>query len=311
MTQQDQHWAQQQERGAYWGLVLMFWLYRVGGRPLFGAVLYPVMAYFFLFGKVARTASLAFLQRAYRTGKSALTTEPGYWTSFRHMLAFGHAILDKLTVWMGKVDPARVAFPNREMLRARIREGQGGIILASHLGNQEICVALSQHTPDLKLNILVHTHHAANFNAFLRRSHTSGIEFLQVTEVGPDTAMLLKQKIEAGEYLAIVGDRVPVDFPQRVTRVPFMGEPAAFPQGPFILAALLKCPVYTLFCMREGNSYRIDVEPFAERIVLNRKQRDADLVAYVEQFAARLEDNALRYPLQWFNFFQFWDAANG
>lgn len=309
MKQQDQHWADQQERGAYWGLVLMLWLYRIGGRPLFAAVLYPVMAYFFLFGTAARSASLDFLRRTFATGKSTIVSRPGYWMSFRHLLSFGYAILDKVTIWLGEIDKTRVSFPNREMLRSRIREGKGGVILASHLGNQEICVALSQQTPDLKLNILVHTRHAANFNAFLCRTQTSGIQFLQVTDVGPDTAVLLKQKIDAGEYLAIVGDRIPVEFQHRVTRVPFMGEEASFPQGPFILAALLKCPVYTLFCMREGKGYRVDVDTFADRIVLDRKQREADLASYVSLYAARLEACALQYPLQWFNFFNFWRAA--
>lgn len=310
MTSQNQHWAKQQERGAYWGLIIMLWLYRIGGRPLFGAVLYPVMAYFFLFGKTARAASRDFLCRVYATGKSELNKRPGYWASFRHMLGFGYAILDKLTIWMGKIEQSRVDFPNREFLRARIKEGKGGIILASHLGNQEICCALSQQTPDLKLNILVYTQHAENFNAFLRRSDVAAaIEFMQVTSVGPDTAVLLKQKIDAGEYIAIVGDRIPVGFGHRVSVTRFLGSPAAFPQGPFILASLLKCPVYTLFCVREGHDYRVDVELFAEKLILNRKRREVDIKNYVELYATRLENYALRYPYQWFNFYNFWSVA--
>lgn len=306
----DEHWARQNERGAYWGLVLMFWLYRLGGQLLFGLVLYPVMVYFFVFGATARRASRLFLRRVYASGQSEFKIEPGYWHSFRHMLTFGYAILDKLAIWMGSIDNSRIHFPNREFLRARIREGRGGVILASHLGNLEICCALSQQTPDLKLNVLVHTRHAQNFNAFLQRTQpAAAINFLQVTDVGPDTAMLLKQKVDAGEFLAIVGDRIPVEFPHRVGVVPFLGAPARFPQGPFILASLLKCPVYTLFCMQQGKDYRVDVEPFDEQVVLNRKSREQDLQNYLESYVARLEACALRYPYQWYNFYNFWSEA--
>lgn len=313
MTQpQSQHWASQQERGAYWGLLLMLWLYRLGGRFLFTLVLYPVMAYFFLFARTARDASREFLLRAQQAGSPALPHPPGYWLVYRHLLTFGHAVLDKIAVWLGGIDSSRVEFPYRETLRAKIAEGRGGVILASHLGNLEICRAMSRQTPTLKLNILVHTRHAQKFNDLLRKVNPgSDLTFLQVTEVGPDTAMLLQQKIDAGEFLAIVGDRIPVADNKRMSTVMFLNHPAAFPQGPFILAALLKCPVYTLFCVQDNGHYRVDVEPFADQLVLQRKTRMADLERYIQQFATRLEQYALRYPLQWFNFFPFWNPENG
>ena len=304
------HWSNQREKGSYWGMVIMFWLYRLGGDFLFSVVLYPVMTYFFLFSVQARSASLDFLNRAHSQGSPVLETRPGFWHSYAHMMTFARTILDKIAVWVGAIKMNRIEFPDREYLRAKIKEGKGGIFLVSHIGNLEICRAISKQTPSLKLNILVHTHHAEKFNTLLAKVNPdSELSFLQVTEIGPDTAVLLKQKIDAGEFLAIVGDRVPVSQNRRVVKAPFLGELASFPQGPFILAALMKCPVYSLFCVKVGDKFRVEVAPFCELLQLRRKSREQDLQKYIESFACRLQQYAIDYPYQWFNFYKYWSDA--
>ena len=48
------------------------------------------------------------------------------------------------------------------------------------------------------------------------------------------------------------------------------------------------------------------LEPFAERVELPRKERDAALREYVRRYARRLEAHCLRVPYQWFNFYDYW-----
>jgi predicted LPLAT superfamily acyltransferase len=43
----------------------------------------------------------------------------------------------------------------------------------------------------------------------------------------------------------------------------------------------------------------------------NRKQRDADLENWVRQYAAQLEELLQKYPLQWHNFYMFWETERG
>ena len=104
----------------------------------------------------------------------------------------------------------------------------------------------------------------------------------------------------------IAGDRTSVTSPGRVIYSSFLGEPAAFSQGAFILASILDCPVYFLFCLKEKNNYRVIFEHVAETLKFSRKNRQASLTAVVDQYAKRLEHYCLAYPLQWFNFFNFW-----
>ena len=307
MSDSSGHWAKQKEAGSYLGLLIMFWAYRLGGRWLFTLLLYPVITYFFVCSRVAREASLEFLTRAFEAGSPVLTAKPGNRQSFAHFISFGRAVLDKIAVWMGGVSNQSVAFPNREYFRGQIATKKGGVILASHLGNLDICRYLSKQTPTLKLNIMVHTRHAQKFNELLNKVNSeTNINFVQVDTVGPDTAMLLKQKVDDGEFVAIVGDRIPIDDNARFLQVPFLGCDAGFPMGPFILAALLRCPVYTLFCIKHDGGYQVDVEFFAERLQLARKSREADLKGYIVQYAEILQRYSLQYPYQWFNFYRFW-----
>jgi predicted LPLAT superfamily acyltransferase len=186
------------------------------------------------------------------------------------------------------------------------------VLLGSHLGNMEVCCALAELRPQLRLNVLVHTQHAEQFNLLLDkvRNGPRKVELIQVTQLTPATAMLLNQRIEAGEFVAIVADRTPVAASDRFVTAPFLGREAPFPQGPFILAALLQCPVYSLMCPYRNGRYEISAELFAEKIVLPRRDRLGAIQAYAAQFSRLLEDHCRRAPLQWFNFYPFWNGTN-
>ena len=69
---------------------------------------------------------------------------------------------------------------------------------------------------------------------------------------------------------------------------------------------LLGCPVRLLFCLRQGKGWQLEIEDFAERVVLPRGSREAAMTEYAARYSARLEAFARRAPMQWYNFFDFW-----
>ena len=89
----------------------------------------------------------------------------------------------------------------------------------------------------------------------------------------------------------------------------FLGHPAPFPIGAYVLGAALKCPVFTMACTHEGDGYSVRMDAFAERIELPRGSRDAALAGYASQFAAWLERQVRLSPYDWFNFYPFWDQV--
>ncbi len=121
--------------------------------------------------------------------------------------------------------------------------------MGSHLGNLELCRALSSRHPDIKINALVFTEHAERFNAVLKAINPdSDLNLIQVNELGADTAIMLQQKVEQGEWVVIVGDLTSVTKEQRVVWADFLGKLAPFPQGPFILVSSAQSTrLYTLW----------------------------------------------------------------
>ena len=96
----------------------------------------------------------------------------------------------------------------------------------------------------------------------------------------------------------------------------FLGKPAAFPQGPFILAAALRAPVMLMFGIMQQRQLHIYCENFADPLILPRAQRLPALQDAVDRYAARLEHYSLLAPQDWVNFYDFWqhpadDAPEG
>jgi predicted LPLAT superfamily acyltransferase len=314
MSQSDQrnnssHWARLEERGVYVGLRIMLWTYRVLGRRGFSLLMYPVIGYFFIFDSEARRSSRAFLTRVHATplGRKTFIDKPGLRQSYHHFLSFGEAILDKLWAWAGGIGEDDIIYENREIFDELQLSGRGGLLIASHLGNMEVCRALGQLSLGLKLNVLVHTKHAPNFNRLLNQvGPASSVSLIQTTEVSPATAMMLHNRIAQGEFVVIVGDRTPVNQSPRQGWAPFFGQPAPFPQGPFILASILECPVQLIFCIKRAGQHHIIFENFSNLINIPRRNRTKILDECVATYATRLEYYCSKDPLQWFNFFDFW-----
>lgn len=303
------HWSQIQESGGIFGMKFMFFLYRWFGRWLFNIILYPVILYFFLNNKSARSASFDYLSRLQSQG--ALPKEKSITQlSFVHFLHFGRNLLDKLAAWSGAFNYTNVRFQHREEFLKMIDRGCGAMVMVSHLGNLEVCRALANESQRLKLNILVHTKHAEKFNRLMNDvDENNRLNLIQVTEFSPATAILLQEKLSQGEVIVIAGDRTPVDG-GRELEVDFLGAKAAFPQGPYILASLLKCPTYLMFCVRDQQGYKIFFERFSDLIKLRRKSREADMQQHAQLFANRLAHYAQQFPFQWNNFFMFWKEPN-
>ena len=297
----NSHWARIGERGSLSGLRFLGACDRILGRPLTHLMLYPVTAYFYFTHARARQASRGFL--------SAVGRKPSFSLSFAQFMQFSLSILDKVAAWH---DPKRfpLDFPQREMRAMAVAKGQGVLLLSAHLGNLELARALSTLIPGIKVNALVYTDNAQNINAMLEKtSEAYAARLIYVQEIGPGTTLMLREKIARGEVVVIVGDRTPVAEHSPTVRAPFLGRPAPFAIGPYVLAHVLECPVYLFFCIQQGAGYTICLEPFAERIRLPRQERLAAAAAWAERYAARLGDYASRFPLQWYNFYDFWAGS--
>ncbi|MGR9086637.1 MAG: LpxL/LpxP family acyltransferase [Gammaproteobacteria bacterium] len=300
------HWSEVGDWSLIWGMRLLLNVYFLCGRSALQCFLYPVVIYYWLVNRSGREASRTYLERiAACMPESKLNG--GYYWSCRHFLSFANAIVDKLAAWAGAITVDEVEYHGRSALMDRLECGQGALLLGSHLGNLEVCRVIAGLENDISINVLVHTRHAEKFNGLLNRyNEKSRLNLIQVSEISAATSMLLSDKIAQGELVIIAADRTPVGAPHRVEPADFLGGTALFPQGPFILASILKCPVFTIFCLKRNNKFVIHFDHFSDGLRFSRKSRHRELRRTVQEYASRLQDYCLKEPLQWFNFYDFW-----
>ena len=304
----QRHWSSIGEETFVGGMWLLYALFRIGGRLPFRLFLYPVVLWYWASNRAAREASLEYLQRLQRS-TGALGREPDWRDTLRHFFSFAETILDKMLAVGGRYKLETIRFVGREPFEEMVRAGRGGLLVTAHMGCLEMCQASADATPGMKLTVLVHTVHAEQFNRMLERlSPGRGISLMQVTEISPATAVLLAERVARGEFVAIAGDRVPlVAGRASAVQVPFLGHDAPFPTGAYMLASLLKCPLFALGCIRQGDAHEVVFDKLADRVVLPRGDRLAGCTVHAAQFAHGLERLLARAPYEWFNFFSFWN----
>ena len=291
-------------------LKIMLAVFKYGGRPLFRFILYFIIFFYFLFAHKNRAASQEYLNQLYQhtDGKFALKDKPGLWDSYRHFYAFGDSILDKLASWTGKIKYQDLKFSNYNCMTELQKQKKGGVIIASHLGNMEICRAISEIEDKYPLVILMHTKNAARFNKIIAELNPdSEISIVQVDNITPDVAITLKETIDNGGFLVVLADRTPASQNEQIKRLPFLGRDAAFPKGPFIMAGLFDCPVLLMFCFKEGKNYHLILEPFSGSLKTKRENREEKLAEAMTNYVDRLSYYVKRYPFQWYNFYRYWD----
>ena len=309
----QQHWSQIQERKGLWGLRFILKFYRMLGRRAAKAIMFPVICYFWLTGKKQRQASQQYLQRIKNHYDKIPFVEKKRLTSFNHFLRFGEALLDKLACWQGDIKINDIYIPNNQEFLNLIDEKKGIVLIGSHLGDIEMCRALAQLSHDVKINALVFNKNSSRFKQVLSEANNaSTVNLIQVDTLGADTAIMLKQKLDAGEWIAIVGDRTSTNPHQRmqenaVSWANFLGSPAPFPKGPFILSSALSAPVYLFWGLKPNGRFQIHFELFSDNLKFSRKNRQAEIDLIIQKYAKRLEHYCLVSPLDWFNFYDFWD----
>ncbi|WP_374602365.1 acyltransferase [Arenimonas sp.] len=305
----SQHWAEVGESTFVGGTWLLYGVHRAFGRWPFLLCLYPVVLAYWLGSPLARRSSLEYLRRLHAAEPGLFDRRPGWRASLRHFTFFAETLLDKMLAIGGRIPRERVRFSGYEPMLAASRAGEGGIIVTAHMGCLELMQVAATWREGLRVSILVHTANAQRFNQILDRINPkASVRLLQVTDFSPATAMMLADRVAAGEFIAIAGDRVPVAG-DRLARADFLGHRAELPAGPYLMAAVLRCPVWLLSCQHEGEGYHARIELMTPRVNLARHDRQAGLDEHASRFAAWMTARLRESPYDWFNFYPFWEPS--
>lgn len=291
-------WLSQAERGSVLGIRVFYAFATALGRGPTRLLVALLALWYALFSTNVTRASRQWLTLA--LGRPVLWRDV-----YRHVRFFAQTAADRMFLVQGKTTAFETTRTGHEHLEAAVAAKTGAILLGAHVGSFEAMRAGSTNT-NLPLTILGHFENAKMINALLSRlDPQAAARVIHISAHSVDFIFAVQRILEQGELLGTMGDRVGLN--EKSAIVTFFGRPARFPTGPFVLASVLKCPVFlTLGLYREPRCYDLHCEPLVERVRLSRKNRDQDLQALVQLYATRLEHYCRQSPFNWFNFYDFW-----
>jgi predicted LPLAT superfamily acyltransferase len=305
-------WSRVAERGSLLGMRITVACYRFAGRPVALALVHAIVTYFFLTDRAGRRASAAYLRRVYATkpGREALGRRPSLWTSFLHYRAFALSIADRVELWLGRAESFQFESRGSEVCDRFAAEGRGYIVLGSHLGSFDALRLLAKRQQRC-VNVLMFTTHAAQINRLFRElSPEAEARVIHVSRDSVRAIFEIRERLRRGEIIAVLGDRIEAGDLGRSAPVQLLGDPVRLPQSPYLIAALVGCPIVFMTALRTGaRRYEVNVELLAENVRAARSERDKRISELVAAYAGRLEHTCLRAPLQWFNFYDYWGDA--
>lgn len=293
-------WRYQPERGNRKLIRLLALITLWVGRPMARGLLYPICLYFLVFSGGTQRTSRDYLQRI-------LDRPPSWRDVFRHFHAFASTIHDRVYLLSGRHRYFDIRTEGASALHAILAQKRGCILLGSHLGSFEVLRVQGLFDHKLPITVIMHEAAASNLNAVLHSLHPEIREYI-IPPGTADTMLAVKERLDRGELVGILGDRLFGD--EKGMTCEFLGKPRMFPEGPFLLAALLQVPIVLFFGLYQGGrQYDLYFEPLADNIHLDRARRSETLRPWVERYVGRLEHYCRLSPYNWFNFYDLADHA--
>jgi predicted LPLAT superfamily acyltransferase len=293
-------WLATRERGSLALIRFMIWLSKAGGYGICRLLIYPISLYFVLLPGRTRPVALRYLTAA--LGRPADMRD-----RFRHIFAFAASLLDRMFLARGELDRFRFEVTGLAAVEEHIRAGEGCILLGSHLGSFQALRMLGDLGSPVRVRPMMHETGARVPAIEDSLAPNRAADIIRLGR--PQTLLEAREALQAGELVGILADRV--FQAERAVVVDFLGRPAPFPLGPFLLAGALQAPVFLAFAIRTGwRHYSVEFVPFANGEDMPRRADPAVLRRWVQSYADALADRCRAHPYEWFNFFDVWEAGD-
>ncbi|MDR3339496.1 MAG: acyltransferase [Candidatus Symbiothrix sp.] len=215
---------------------------------------------------------------------------------------FGQILIDKIAVRSGHAQKYSYEFENYPAFLDLLDHSHGVILIGAHAGNWEIGGNFFGEYAK-KINIVMFDAEYQKIKTVLDKNlNPVSHKVISISETDFTHIYQIKAALEKGEYVCFQGDRFVGD--KSTVSVNFMGKPARFPLGPFLLAARFDVPVVFYYSMREkGMKYKFRFT--MANVDKNKKNRQFCL-DLLNLYVISLEKIVQAYPEQWFNYYDFW-----
>ncbi|PRD53952.1 lipid A biosynthesis acyltransferase [Sphingobacterium gobiense] len=273
--------------------IFVFLIKKLGVRAAYSLLVF-VAFYYFLFSPISFRAIYYYLRQ--RQGYGAWKA---FWKVYQTYFVFGQTIIDKVAISSGLRDRFTYEFDGIDILKEVLTNKNGGVLISAHVGNFEIADKFFADIDlDLQINLVTVDQERTIIKEYIESiSEKPGVKFIHIQE-DMSHVFAINEALSNNELICFTGDRY-FDGTKTLT-APLLGKEAYFPAGPFRIASRLAAPVIFVYVMREpGLRYHL----YARR-ALDVKQRDPH--SFLAAYTNSVERILQKYPLQWFNFFDFW-----
>ncbi len=272
------------------GVKLLFWFFKIFPLSLGYFILWFVIPFYLLFSRNGYKA-------IYNYCRNRLMLSPlkAFIKTFHNHYTFGQVLLDRVALFAGKKNIFKVSVEGEEVITDLLEKKQGAIILSSHIGNFEIAGYLFK-MGNKKMYGLVFGGENPNWQEYrIKKLNENNIYPIPVSS-DLSHIFTLTNAIKSGEFVGIPGDRV--FHGTRKQTCNFLGKPADFPVGAFLMAEKLHVPLLSFFVMKTGAfSYKFFIKE------IKAESTSEKINCFVNEIENRLKE----YPEQWFNFYDFWN----
>jgi predicted LPLAT superfamily acyltransferase len=276
--------------------IFVFLIKKAGIKSAYG-LLYFVASYYFLFLKKSNQAIFYYFNKrlGYPYFKSKLHVFKSYFT-------FGQTIIDKIAISAGMRDRFTYEFDGVEILKALLSDKKGSVLISAHIGNFEIAEHFfGEIDVEFQINLVTtDLEHSAIKNYLESISKKPTVQFIIIRD---DLSHIfeINAALARNELVCFTGDRYFEGVKSLEEKL--LGKEARFPAGPFLIASRLKVPVVFVYVMKESN---LHYHLYTRKATVSHRDEKGLLKDYVLNLEAMLK----KYPLQWFNYFDFWNQID-
>ncbi len=286
-------------RGGKVGYKLFIWILKYTNIRIAYFVLYFVAFWFFIVLDKKPTRFYFREIHKYSKLKTIISIYKNYYT-------FGQILLDKIAILAGFSKKFTFEFDGEEHLHNLAEEKRGGVLVGSHIGNWEIAGQLLERI-NTKAHIIMYDGMQQSIKELIDDVvRKKNIGFILISQYNSSYLYEIANALKRKEIIAMHGDRFLPETNTVTTK--FMGHETELPAGPFYLASKYGVPVVYVSAIKEKTTHYhfYATKPKYFKYPANVKTRKSELKAMVDDYVQEMEKMVRAYPLQWFNFYQFW-----
>jgi predicted LPLAT superfamily acyltransferase len=280
------------------GLNLLVLFYRLGG-PWFCYLfaVFPLFYYFVTGAKARRGIGALHRRLANQEGR--------FWlASFKNYLFFAFSLIDRMTAARLRAACPR---PDREPVEALedVVVTPRSIFIGAHYGDWLLCALTLARSQGIRMQLIIDTKQTPKFQRLIAEAglDPASIGIIEADAPGLDLVLKIKEVIDRGDCLCLMGDRLMHQGEPLTAR--FLGAEAALPRGPFELARIFGPHVYFFSSTKSGwrptAPYKMHIHKMSDQ------GAKTSAAAIAQAYAGFIEQMVRKQPHHWFNFFDFWE----